>query len=94
MRRLMHIGLAAVVAIPALSCSSMTVRADHDSQHDFSVYSTFAIFERQGKEPRQPQMSPIVDRRIAATMASELEARGLEPTSPGRADFLKNHSIT
>jgi hypothetical protein len=88
MRRLMQIGLAAAVAIPTLSCSSMTVRADHDSQHDFSAYSTFAIFERQGKEPRRPQMSPIVDRRIAATMASELEAKEFESTSPGGADFL------
>jgi len=88
MRRLTRIVLAAAVIIPGLSCSSMTVRADHDSQHDFSAYSTFAIFERQGKEPRKPQMSPIVDRRIAATMASELEGKGFDSTSPRGADFL------
>ena len=71
MNQLMKVWLATVVIIPTLACSSMTVRADHDSQNDFSVYSTFAIFERQGKENRRPQMSPIVDRRIAAAMAAE-----------------------
>ena len=88
MRQLIRFALISAVIIPALSCSSMTVRADHDSQHDFSAYSTFAIFERQGKEPRKPQMSPIVDRRIATTMASELEGKGLESISPRDADFL------
>ena len=88
MRQLIRFALISAVIMPALSCSSMTVRADHDSQHDFSAYSTFAIFERQGKEPRKPQMSPIVDRRIATTMASELEGKGLESISSRDADFL------
>jgi len=88
MRQLIRIALASAIIIPALSCSSMTVRADHDSQHDFSHYSTFALFERQGKEPRRPQMSPIVDRRIASTMAAELETKGFNSTSARNADFL------
>jgi len=88
MRRLNCIGLAAVFIIPTLGCSSMTVRADHDSQNDFSAYSAFAVFERQGQESRRPQMSPLVDRRIAAAMAAELGAKGFDSTSPGGADFL------
>lgn len=88
MRRLAVIGLSALAIAPILACSTMTVRADHDSQHDFSSYESFAIFERQGKEQRQPQMSPIVDRRIGAAMAAELEAKGFESTSPRDADFL------
>jgi hypothetical protein len=88
MRRLAHIGLTAVVIVPILACSSMTVRADHDSRHDFSTYDAFAIFERQGKEKNRPQMSPIVDRRIGAAMAAELEAKGLDSTSAREADFL------
>jgi hypothetical protein len=88
MRRLTTIGLATVVIIPTLACSSMTVRADHDSQQDFSAFSSFSIFERQGKESRRPQMSPIVDRRIGAAMAAELEAKGFDATSPRDADFL------
>jgi len=88
MHRLMKIWLTAVVIIPTLSCSSMTVRADHDSQINFGAYSTFAVFERQGNESRRPQMSPIVDRRIGAAMAAELDAKGFDSTSPRNADFL------
>ena len=88
MRRLTTIGLAAVIIISTIACSSMTVRADHDSQNNFGAYSTFAVFERQGKENRRPQMSPLVDRRIAAAMAAELGAKGFDSTSPGGADFL------
>ena len=90
MRRLALIGLTALVIVPALACSSMTIRADHDSQHDFSSYDSFAIFERQGKEKKekQPQMSPIVDRRIGTAMATELETKGFDSTSPRDADFL------
>jgi len=88
MRRLKTLRLAIVIAIPTLSCSSMMVRADFDSQNDFGAYSSFALFERQGKEDRRPQMSPIVDRRIGASMAAELQTKGFESTSPHRADLL------
>ena len=88
MRRLKHGFLAVTLLFSALGCSSMTVRADHDSQYDFSVYSSIALFERKGKEPRQPQMSPIVDQRIASTVAAELKAKGFESRSPRNADLL------
>lgn len=88
MRRFVLTSLALVLLIPVLACSSMTVRADHDSQNDFSAYSEFAIFERQGKESHRPQMSPIVDQRIVAKVAAELEAKGFATTSPREADFL------
>ena len=78
--------LAAVLIMPA--CSTMTVRADHDSQIDFDSYSTFAVFERQGRERRQPQMSELVDRRIASTLAANLHAKGIDSTSARDADFL------
>jgi hypothetical protein len=88
MRRFVLTSLALVLFIPALACSSMTVRADHDSQNDFGTYSAFAVFERQGKENRRPQMNPIVDRRIGASMAAELEAKGFASTAARKADFL------
>ena len=88
MHQLIRIAITIAVCFPVVSCSSMTVRADHDSQHDFSGYSTFALFERQGKEPRRPQMSPIVDGRIASTMAAELESKGFDSSSARNADFL------
>jgi hypothetical protein len=87
MRRFIWLG-AAVVIFPILSCSTMTVRADHDSQFDFGAYSTFALFERQGKERQRPQMSEIVDRRIAGAMNADLVSKGFSSTSPRDADFL------
>ena len=88
MRRFILLVAAAVILFPVLSCSTMTVRADHDSQFEFSTYSTFSLFERQGKERQPPQMSEIVDRRIAAAMGTEMVGKGFSSTSPRDADFL------
>lgn len=78
--------MLAVLTLPA--CSTMTVRADHDSQIDFGAYASFSIFERQGKERRKPQMSELVDRRIASNLADNLEAKGFDSVSARNADFL------
>ena len=91
MRRFIWLGTAAVI-FPVLSCSTMTVRADHDSQFDFGAYSSFALFERQGKERQRPQMSEIVDRRIAAAMGADLVGKGFSSTSARNADFLVTFS--
>jgi hypothetical protein len=66
----------------------MTVRADHDAQIDFSKYSSFALFERPAKERRGPQMSELVDRRIASSISTDLAGKGLETAAPGNADVL------
>ncbi len=79
---------AIILAAISLSCSSMSVRADHDSEVDFSKYSSFALFERPGKERRRPQMSELVDRRIATAMKTELQGKGFETAQPHDADFL------
>lgn len=88
MRHFVLTSLALVLLSPVFACSSMAVRADHDSENDFGRYETFALFERQGKEKRRPQMSPLVDRRIGSAMAAELEAKGFVSTTPRQADFL------
>ena len=72
----------------SISCSTMSVHADHDSEVDFTAYSSFAIFERPGKEGRRPQMSELVDRRIASSTTSEIQSRGFSQSSPNSADFL------
>jgi len=87
MRGLIRLGAVAVI-FPMLSCSTMTVRADHDSRIDFGAYTTFALFERQGKGRHHPQMSEIVDRRIATAMRADLVGKGFSSTSARDADFL------
>jgi hypothetical protein len=91
MRRFTLIAIAACLVTMTLACSSMTVRADHDFENDFSRYESFAMFERLGtqkNEQRRPQMSPLVDRRIASAMAADLQAKGFTASSPREADFL------
>jgi len=80
--------LCMFLAALSTSCSTMTVRADHDSQVDFGSYSSFALFERPAKERRGPQMSELVDRRIGASMQAELVSRGFTTAAPREADIL------
>ena len=70
------------------ACSTMSVTADHDSQVDFGSYTSFSLFERPAKERRGPQMSDLVDGRIATSIAADLAAKGLASTAPGDADIL------
>jgi hypothetical protein len=88
MRRISTLVLCLSLATLADACSSMTVRADHDSQVDFGSFESFALFERQNAKHRPPQMSELVDRRIAEALSSELSARGFDATTPRRADLL------
>jgi len=88
MRQTLQLILAAALLSSAIGCSTMTVRADHDSQLDFGSYSTFALFERQEKQNRRPQMSPLVDRRIASSMADDLKSKGLRSATARESDIL------
>ncbi|MDX2436348.1 MAG: DUF4136 domain-containing protein [Acidobacteriota bacterium] len=88
MRSIVTILLSVSIAALSTACSTMTVRADHDSQVDFSSFNSFALFERPAKERRGPQMSELVDRRIASSMETSLEGKGFTPTTPREADLL------
>ena len=88
MKQSLHLILATTLLSSTIGCSTMTVRADHDSQIDFGAYSSFALFERQGKQNRRPQMSPLVDRRIASSMAGDLKSKGFRPATARDADIL------
>jgi hypothetical protein len=78
---------ALVFALSALSCSTMSVRTDFDTAFDWNTADSVALFDRPG-EPRRPQMSELVDRRIASAIASELGDRGLDVVRPRDADLL------
>jgi hypothetical protein len=88
MRSHVTIVLSTFLAVVTTACSTMTVTADHDSQVDFSSYTSFALFERPVKERRGPQMSDLVDGRIAASVAADLSSKGLASKAPSNADIL------
>ena len=88
MRSHVTIVLSTFLAVVTTACSTMTVTADHDSQVDFGSYTSFALFERPAKERRGPQMSDLVDGRIAASVAADLSSKGLASKAPSNADIL------
>ncbi len=88
MRPIVTIFLSAAIAALSTACSTMTVRADHDSEINFSSLKSFALFERPAKERRGPQMSELVDRRIASSMQTVLVGKGFTKTAPREADLL------
>ncbi len=80
--------LTAAILI-STGCSSTTVSVDFDREADFSSYSAFAWFEKPRNAQRDRQMaSPLVDRRIRASIIAALEAKGFEDSSFRNADFL------
>lgn len=88
MKILPAILLSISLAMSTTACSTMTVTDDHDSQVDFATFSSFALFERPAKERRGPQMSDLVDGRIASSVAADLANKGLTSTTPSDADIL------
>jgi len=88
MRSHVTIILSTFLAVVTTACSTMTVTADHDSQVDFGSYTSFTLFERPAKERRGPQMSDLVDGRIAASVAADLSSKGLASKAPSNADIL------
>lgn len=88
MQRTTSVIVISALAVLATACSSMRVRTDFDSAVDFGSYASMAAFEIPAKRHRGPEMSELVDRRIAAAIASELAGKGLHSTSPRDADLL------
>jgi hypothetical protein len=88
MKHVLGAGFLTVAVLSSFGCSTMSVRTDYDTQVDFAGYSTFAMFDRPGKESNRPQMSPIVDRRIVAAMGADLEGKGFESARVRESDFM------
>lgn len=88
MRLVSTVVLSIFLAALSTACSTMSVTADHDSQVDFGSYTSFTLFERPAKQRRGPQMSDLVDERIAASIVADLSNKGLASTKPGGADVL------
>jgi hypothetical protein len=88
MRSVPAVVLSMMLAACSTACSTMSVTADHDSQVNFDTYTSFSLFERPAKERRGPQMSELVDGRIAGSIVADLSSKGLASTKPGDADIL------
>ena len=74
MKALKYILLVLAVQLVTVSCSSIKVTSDYESQTDFSKHKTFAFY-RTGID--KAKISDIDKRRIMRSIENELVARGM-----------------
>ena len=73
--------LAAACALAA--CSTVTVTTDHDPSAQFGKYKTYALTPAAHDQP----LSPSGEAALRNSMHTHLAARGIQETSPARADL-------
>lgn len=76
------------------SCSTVTVTSDADPNADFTQYRTFAVRSEPISSTGGARLdSPFLQQRIAQSITDNLRAKGLLPTSEGRADLLIGYHV-
>jgi hypothetical protein len=80
---------ALAATLLTISCSSTRVHTDYDHGANFTRYSTFAWYSSTDKD-RRPTTGPnqIVDGRIRRAIAQNILDRGMNESSPEKADLL------
>lgn len=93
MRRVFVLLLACLV-FGLWSCSPISVRTDYDHEVDFSYYQTFKWMPVPKKKSRKTiRKGSLLDKRIRRAVERELEAKGFEVKSSGRADALLAYHV-
>ena len=79
------------IAVPALllltACAS-PVRYDYDVSRDFSRYKTFDLYAAGKHGRNQGGETTLMDKRIRAAVAAELQAKGFAREEVADPDFL------
>jgi hypothetical protein len=71
------------------SCSSVTVKTDHDPEYDFSKFKTYRWASAEEINPDDELAKyPLVYKRVQASVDRELEARGFSRVESGEVDFV------
>lgn len=86
----------AILAILLAGCSTMEVSSDYDPAADFAGLKTFAWLpepKARGGDPRIDHDS-LLAKRIRATVAEELKAKGYSASTLDRADFALGYHVT
>ncbi|MBS1767263.1 MAG: DUF4136 domain-containing protein [Acidobacteria bacterium] len=80
--------LAALPALLLLTACANSVKYDYDVSQDFSRYKTFDLYApgRQGKGERNGDS--LMDKRIRAAVAAELQTKGFSREEAADPDFL------
>ena len=82
--------LAACVA-----CSGIRVSTDYDPEADFGSLSSYAwLEERSGVRGDREGITSLLDRRVRAAVADELQSKGLASAARGDADLLVMYHLS
>ena len=82
--------IAAVPALLLLTACSSSVKYDYDVSQDFSRYKTFDLYApgHHGKGGQDGAGDGLMDKRIRAAVAAELQAKGFTREETADPDFL------
>ncbi len=79
-----------ILALPVLllACTNYRVKYDYDVNQNFASYKRFDLYApgKRGKGDGEP--SSLMDKRIAASVAKELTAKGYAQETTADPDFL------
>lgn len=83
--------LRPMIVLPALllltACAS-PVRYDYDVSQDFSRYKTFDLYAAGKRGKNKGGEDPLMDKRIRAAVAAELQEKGFSREEVADPDFL------
>ena len=87
---MLNLGVVIVaVALGLAGCSGIQVSQDYDPQPLFGIRQTFAWSTDKQPETGDPRIdNPLRDDRTRAAVERVLAAKGLHPSTTGKADFL------
>ena len=87
--------VVAVVALLAISCSSLKVSQDYDMSVDFSQYRSYDLYpEPQPKTGDVRIDNPLMDARIRQAIDDTLNKMDFNRVSGQKPDFLVNYYLT
>jgi hypothetical protein len=89
MTRFLLFVTALALVVGSMGCSGMSVNSDYDTAFDFQTAKSFSFPEGAGKGTAGVgQISPLMEKRILASIETVMIAKGFEKTSPDQADLI------
>ena len=87
MKIYISVGVLLILLAVLVSCSSMSVKHDYDSETDFSKYRTYAWME-QSLPGDELAKHPLIQKRVKVAVDETLASNGYTLTDLGEADFV------
>lgn len=89
--KLSNLALTASLALTTLSCSSMSIKHDYDSQFNFQPLKTFDLVAQPLAVEKALARRGFLDKRIRASIESELSNKGYQTST--NPDFVVSYHV-